>query len=48
MSTDFIYTTPPAILQEDQVIDFFDFQFTVGGGELKHCTYQGKKVNLNI
>lgn len=34
MSTDFIYTTPPAILQEDQVIDFFDFQFTVGGGSL--------------
>jgi hypothetical protein len=43
MSTDFIYTTPPAILQEDQVIDFFDFQFTVGGGGLKSVPTKVKK-----
>lgn len=47
MSNEVFYTTPPAILQ-DQVIDFFDFQFTIGGGELKKCTYKGKKMDVAI
>jgi len=37
-----VFCTVP---EQDQVIDFFDFQFTVGGGELKQCIYHGEKID---
>lgn len=43
-----MYITPEDVLKPETV-DFFDFQFTVGGGIIPvECTYKWEKIDENI